>query len=199
MFPMISHIHPWAGAVVRGELGWCLSGRPLPDVHGGALGEASGIVSFHFVNKVDRKGRVSVPATFRSTLATNRQPNSHRLSLVRMPAVECTGSDRIEEMQTIESSRPVLRRIREPYPAFRRRASADDGRRGPRDPAGETERARADHRPTWRLSASARCFSSGIRAAIDEHSAQCANARGARVRPCRRADRPEPALTGVAA
>ena len=28
-----------------------------------------------YVNKVDRKGRVSVPATFRSTLATNREPN----------------------------------------------------------------------------------------------------------------------------
>ena len=53
-----------------------------------------------YVNKVDRKGRVSVPATFRSTLATNREPNlvvafpSHRL-----PALECTGSDRMSEMQ----------------------------------------------------------------------------------------------------
>ena len=53
-----------------------------------------------YVNKVDRKGRVSVPATFRSTLATNRQPNLLiAFPSVRVPAVECTGSDRIEEMQ----------------------------------------------------------------------------------------------------
>jgi MraZ protein len=53
-----------------------------------------------YVNKVDRKGRVSVPATFRSTLATNRQPNLLiAFPSMRAPAVECTGSDRIEEMQ----------------------------------------------------------------------------------------------------
>jgi MraZ protein len=52
------------------------------------------------VNKVDRKGRVSVPATFRSTLATNAQPNLLvAFPSLRFPAVECTGSDRIEEMQ----------------------------------------------------------------------------------------------------
>jgi MraZ protein len=53
-----------------------------------------------YVNKVDRKGRVSVPATFRSTLAANRYP-----SLViaypsfRLPMIECRGSDRMEEIQ----------------------------------------------------------------------------------------------------
>ena len=53
-----------------------------------------------YVNKVDRKGRVSVPATFRSTLANNRQPNLLiAFPSMRVPAVECTGSDRIEEMQ----------------------------------------------------------------------------------------------------
>ncbi len=53
-----------------------------------------------YVNKVDRKGRVSVPATFRSTLATNRQPNLViTFPSMRVPAVECSGSDRIEEMQ----------------------------------------------------------------------------------------------------
>lgn len=53
-----------------------------------------------YVNKVDRKGRVSVPATFRSTLAANRQPNLVvAFPSLRVPAVECTGSDRIEEMQ----------------------------------------------------------------------------------------------------
>jgi len=53
-----------------------------------------------YVNKVDRKGRVSVPATFRSTLATNREPNLLvAFPSVRLPAVECTGSDRMAEMQ----------------------------------------------------------------------------------------------------
>ena len=53
-----------------------------------------------YVNKVDRKGRVSVPATFRSTLATHRQPNLViAFPSVRLPALECTGSDRMAEMQ----------------------------------------------------------------------------------------------------
>ena len=53
-----------------------------------------------YVNKVDRKGRVSVPATFRSTLATNRHPNQViAFRSIRLPAIECTGSDRMEEMQ----------------------------------------------------------------------------------------------------
>jgi MraZ protein len=53
-----------------------------------------------YTNKVDRKGRVSVPATFRSTLATNRYPNLLvAFPSIRLPAVECTGSDRMEEMQ----------------------------------------------------------------------------------------------------
>src|SRR5947209_11742656 len=53
-----------------------------------------------FVNKVDRKGRVSVPATFRSTLATHREPNLLiAFPSLRLPALECTGSDRIAEMQ----------------------------------------------------------------------------------------------------
>jgi transcriptional regulator MraZ len=53
-----------------------------------------------YVNKVDRKGRVSVPATFRSTLATNSQPNLLvAFPSLRVRAVECAGSNRIEEMQ----------------------------------------------------------------------------------------------------
>jgi MraZ protein len=53
-----------------------------------------------YVNKVDRKGRVSVPATFRSTLATNGESNLViAYPSLRVPAVECTGSNRIKEMQ----------------------------------------------------------------------------------------------------
>jgi MraZ protein len=53
-----------------------------------------------YVNKVDRKGRVSVPATFRSTLATHRHAGVVIVfPSFRVPAIDGTGSDRMEEMQ----------------------------------------------------------------------------------------------------
>ena len=52
-----------------------------------------------YVNKVDRKGRVSVPATFRSTLATHREPSLVVLfPSFRVPALDGTGSNYVEEM-----------------------------------------------------------------------------------------------------
>src|ERR1700687_5265920 len=45
--PMISHLYPWASTSVLGGTRWCYRARPLPDVYGGALGEASGTVYFH--------------------------------------------------------------------------------------------------------------------------------------------------------
>jgi MraZ protein len=52
-----------------------------------------------FVNKVDRKGRVSVPAAFRSTLATHRHPNQVVLiPSFKYDAIDGTGSDRLTEM-----------------------------------------------------------------------------------------------------
>jgi MraZ protein len=52
-----------------------------------------------FVNKVDRKGRVSVPATFRSTLATHRHPNQVVLiPSFKYEALDGTGSDHLAEM-----------------------------------------------------------------------------------------------------
>jgi MraZ protein len=52
-----------------------------------------------FVNKVDRKGRVSVPATFRSTLATHRHPNQVVLiPSFKYEAIDGTGSDHLAEM-----------------------------------------------------------------------------------------------------
>lgn len=52
-----------------------------------------------YVNKVDRKGRVSVPATFRSTLATHRETNLVVLfPSFRVPALDGTGSNYVEEM-----------------------------------------------------------------------------------------------------
>jgi MraZ protein len=52
-----------------------------------------------FVNRVDRKGRVSVPATFRSTLATHRHPNQVVLiPSFKFEALDGTGSDHLTEM-----------------------------------------------------------------------------------------------------
>ena len=52
-----------------------------------------------YVNKVDRKGRVSVPATFRSTLATHREPNLVVLfPSFRLPALDGSGGNYVEEM-----------------------------------------------------------------------------------------------------
>jgi MraZ protein len=53
-----------------------------------------------YLVKVDRKGRVSVPATFRSTLETHRDPSA----IIVFPsfkyrALDGAGSDRIEKMQ----------------------------------------------------------------------------------------------------
>ena len=52
-----------------------------------------------YTNKVDRKGRVSVPATFRSTLATHRHPNV----VILFPSLKATaldggGSDYMEDL-----------------------------------------------------------------------------------------------------
>jgi MraZ protein len=52
-----------------------------------------------FVNRVDRKGRVSVPATFRSALATHRHPNQVVLTpSFKFPAIDGAGSDYLAEM-----------------------------------------------------------------------------------------------------
>ena len=52
-----------------------------------------------FVNRVDRKGRVSVPATFRSALATHRHPNQVVLTpSFKFSAIDGAGSDYLAEM-----------------------------------------------------------------------------------------------------
>src|ERR1700758_3041436 len=96
---MISHFYPWSGAADGVKVWQRLSGRPLPNVHGRALGEKVELFLSTFVNKVDRKGRVSVPATFRSTLATHRHPNQVVLiPSFKYPAIDGTGSDHLSEM-----------------------------------------------------------------------------------------------------
>src|SRR6516162_7075314 len=60
---------PMDGHCRWGETSAVPIGRPLPSVHGRALGEEVALFMSTYVNKVDRKGRVSVPATFRTALA----------------------------------------------------------------------------------------------------------------------------------
>jgi len=98
---MLSHYHPWASTIVLGGTRWCPGPAPCRPSVGERWGKQEvELFLSTYVNKVDRKGRVSVPATFRSTLATNRYP-----SLViaypsfRLPMIECRGSDRMEQIQ----------------------------------------------------------------------------------------------------
>jgi MraZ protein len=51
-----------------------------------------------YVNKVDRKGRVSVPATFRAILAEQRSPTVVVFRAFRVPALEAGGEQRMQEI-----------------------------------------------------------------------------------------------------
>ena len=51
-----------------------------------------------YVNKVDRKGRVSVPATFRTALAGQRFPGIVVFPSYKYSALEANGIGRIEEL-----------------------------------------------------------------------------------------------------
>ena len=53
-----------------------------------------------FVNKVDRKGRVSVPATFRTALTGQSFNGIIAFRSFKLPALEASGIDRMEEMST---------------------------------------------------------------------------------------------------
>jgi MraZ protein len=51
-----------------------------------------------FVNKVDRKGRVSVPASFRTALAGQNFNGIIAFRSFKLPALEASGIDRMEEL-----------------------------------------------------------------------------------------------------
>ena len=82
----------------RGELRRYPVGRPLPSVRGRALGEEVALFMSTFVNKVDRKGRVSVPATFRLQIQNTAQsfPGIVAYPLVEQEALEATTIDRMQ-------------------------------------------------------------------------------------------------------
>ena len=97
---MLSQIHPEASATAWGELAKALPGLPLAGrLWGSVGGRQVELFLSTYVNKVDRKGRVSVPATFRSTLATHREPSLLVLfPSFRVPALDGSGSSYVEEM-----------------------------------------------------------------------------------------------------
>jgi len=68
--------------------------RPLA----GQVGDAVALFLSTFVNKVDRKGRVSVPASFRSALAGQSFLGIVAYRSFKLPCVEGSGIDRMEEM-----------------------------------------------------------------------------------------------------
>src|SRR5258708_3392089 len=61
-------------------------------------GRALALFLSTFVNKVDRKGRVSVPATFRATLAGQNFNGIIAFRSFKLPALEASGVDRMEEL-----------------------------------------------------------------------------------------------------
>jgi transcriptional regulator MraZ len=75
-------------------------GRPLPSVHGRALGEEVDLFFSTFVNKVDRKGRVSVPATFRAAVADQGFPGIVVFPSFKYDALDASGIKRMEEMSS---------------------------------------------------------------------------------------------------
>ena len=94
---MVSHTHPWTGTAVGGNEAGPI-GRPLPSVHGRALGEKVELFLSTFVNKVDRKGRVSVPATFRAAVADQSFPGIVVFPSFKYNALDASGIKRMEEM-----------------------------------------------------------------------------------------------------
>ncbi|HTV46760.1 MAG TPA: division/cell wall cluster transcriptional repressor MraZ [Stellaceae bacterium] len=59
-----------------------------------------------YVNKVDRKGRVSVPATFRAALSDQRFPGIVIFPSNKYPALDGNGIDRMDELMARLGSLP---------------------------------------------------------------------------------------------
>jgi transcriptional regulator MraZ len=95
---MLSHIDPWASVCRTGGTLAALVGRPLPSARGESVGGKVELFLSTYVNKVDRKGRVSVPATFRASLGGQRFAGIVVFPSFIYKALEGSGIDRMEEM-----------------------------------------------------------------------------------------------------
>jgi transcriptional regulator MraZ len=94
---MLTHLYPWTGAADGGNFGSTYR-APLAERPWASVGGRSGMFLSTYVNKVDRKGRVSVPATFRASLAAQRFPGIVAFPSHKYPAINANGIDRMEEL-----------------------------------------------------------------------------------------------------
>lgn len=90
---MISHIVPHHAAAIQ-------AGARLRDDGWGALGRVKGMALFvsKFVNKLDRKGRVSLPADFRAVLTELGFQKVALFPSFNSVAIEGCGPDRLEAL-----------------------------------------------------------------------------------------------------
>jgi MraZ protein len=68
------------------------------------LGEEVDLFFSTFVNKVDRKGRVSVPATFRAAVADQSFPGIVVFPSLKYEALDASGIKRMEEMSARQNT-----------------------------------------------------------------------------------------------
>jgi len=94
---MLSHFNPWTGGADGGNFGHTYR-APLAERLWASVGGRSGMFLSTYVNKVDRKGRVSVPATFRTTLSGQRFPGIVVFPSYKYPALEANSIDWMEEL-----------------------------------------------------------------------------------------------------
>jgi MraZ protein len=97
-------------------------GRPLPSVRGRALGEVVALFMSTYVNKVDRKGRVSVPATFRAQLMGSSFQGIAAYPLSGEEVLEAAGIDRLEAIARASDARDQSDEHRSLYRLVLRRA-----------------------------------------------------------------------------
>jgi MraZ protein len=94
---MLSHVYPWTDVADGGNFG-SIYRAPLAERPRASVGGRSGMFLSTYVNKVDRKGRVSVPATFRASLAAQRFPGIVAFPSYKYPAIDANGIERMEEL-----------------------------------------------------------------------------------------------------
>ncbi|MFN7709657.1 MAG: division/cell wall cluster transcriptional repressor MraZ [Holosporales bacterium] len=70
-----------------------------------------------YIHKVDKKGRVSVPASFRATLSRESFPGFIVLRSYRYPALECLGQSRMERLSQTLDTLDLFSEAREDFTA----------------------------------------------------------------------------------
>jgi MraZ protein len=85
---------------------------------GGRSGAGVALFLSTFVNKVDRKGRVSVPATFRAAVAGQSFAGIVVFPAINYAALEASGIDHIEDMSSRVDALPEFSEEREAISAI---------------------------------------------------------------------------------